>query len=285
MANVYEDLQPIIQLQFGKEVERISRETQAKVREAEAQYVASTRGAHIISGQHEAALGRIRTAGVEEIARSLFQMWVDIITERNSQVNRGDIDFIMQKVTEFTNAQAGNLGRVFAQRPSAVVPMLTEEARNRMAAVVGCARRDLEIMVRRNEALPKKPVEEKQTVVHLNIQKSNIANLNLGSQVGIINTALETISSGGGNQQEFANSIKELIEAIVSQKELKDDQKREAVQALSTVAEEAQKKPEERSTGTVKAIIAYIPTVISSISQLESLWEKVGPTIKGYLGL
>jgi len=92
----------------------------------------------------------------------------------------------------------------------------------------------LEIMVRRNEALPKKAVEEKQTVVHLNIQNSNIANLNLGSQVGIINTALETISSGGGNQQEFANAIKELTEAIISQKKLKDDQKRKAVHAEST---------------------------------------------------
>lgn len=282
---MYEDLQPIVQLQFGEVVEKISQETQEKVREAEAQYAASTRGANIRSGQHEAALGRIRIAGTERVARSLFQMWVDIIKERNGQVNRADIDFIIGKVAEFTNAQAGNLGRVFAQRPSAVVPLLTEEARNRMAAVIGGARRDLEIMVRRNEALPKKAVEEKQPVVHLNIHNSNIANLNLGSQVGTINAALQTISSEDGNQQEFANAIKELTEAIISQNELKDDQKREAVQALSTVAAEAQKKPEERSTGTLKAIIAYIPTIISSVSQLESLWEKVGPTIRGYLGL
>jgi hypothetical protein len=119
--------------------------------------------------------------------------------------------------------------------------------------------------------LPKKAVGEKQTVVHLNIHNSNIANL----QMGTINTALETISSEGGNQLEFANAIKELTEAIVSQKDLKDDEKRETVQALSTVAVEAQKKPAERSTGTLKAIIPYIPAALASISQLESLWEKV----------
>lgn len=61
--------------------------------------------------------------------------------------------------------------------------MLTEEARRRMAGVLGRAHRDLEIMVRRNEALPKKAVEEKQTVVHLNIQNSNITTTRKHSEV------------------------------------------------------------------------------------------------------
>src|ERR1700730_9645089 len=136
MVTLYEDLQPIVQLQFGKEVERVSQQTQANVREAQNQHAAATRGAHIISGQHEASLGRMRIAGVEYIGRSLFQMWVDIITERNGQLNRGYIDFILGKVGEYTRAQAGNLARVFAQRPTAVVPLLIQEAQMRMDAVL-----------------------------------------------------------------------------------------------------------------------------------------------------
>ena len=285
MVTLYEDLQAIVQLQFVKELERVSQQTQANIREVQNQYAAATRGAHIISGQHEASLGRMRIAGVEQIGRSLFQMWVDIITERNGQLNRGDVNFILGKVGEYIRAQAGNLAKAFAQRPTAVVPLLTQEAQTRMDAVLSNARRDLEIMVRRNEALPKKAAVEKAPVIHLNIQNSSIANLNLGSQVGAINAALETISIGGGGQQEFARALKELTEAVVSQQDLPDNQKRDFIQALSTVAAEARKKPEERSAGTLKAIMGYLPTAISSASQLVALWDKVGPTIKGYLGV
>lgn len=280
---MYEDLQQIVQLQFRKAMQRVSQQTLANVREAEAQFSVSTRGARIISGQHEAQLGRIRIAGVEQLARTLFQMWVDIIKERNGHIARQDIEFILGRMGTFAHAQYANLAKVFAQRPSAIVPVLTQEAERRIQAALAEARRDLEIMVLRNEALPKKPAEEKAPVIHLNIQNSNIANLNLGSQVGTINAALESISSGG--QQEFAQALKELTEAVISQQGLSDNQKREVIQALSTVAAEAPKKPEDRSAGTLKAIMGYLPTMISSASQLVALWDKVGPTIKGYLGI
>ncbi len=72
---------------------------------------------------------------------------------------------------------------------------------------------------------------------------------------------------------------------LFSQQALADALKREVVQALTTVAEQAPRKPDERSTGTLKAIMGYIPTAISSASQLTTLWEKLSPTIKGYLGV
>ena len=66
--------------------------------------------------------------------------------------------------------------------------------------------------------------------VHLHIQNSNIANLNLGSQLGTISAALESISGQGGAQQEFAQALKQLTEAVVSQKALPDPEKQEIVQ-------------------------------------------------------
>jgi hypothetical protein len=280
---MYEDLQQIVQLQFGKAMQDVSQQTLAKVQEAQAQFAASTRGAQIISGQHEASLGRIRIAGSEQLARALFQMWVDIIKERNGHMARPDIEFILGRMRLLTHAQFQNLTKAFAQRHGAVVPLLTREAEMRMQSVLADARRELEIMVRRHEILPKKDAEEKATVVNLNIQNSNIANLNLGSQVGTINAALEAISTGGS--KEFAQALKEFTEAVVAQQHFSDNQKREVIQALSTVAAEAPKKPEERSIGTLKAIIGYIPTAIASATELTELWDKVGPTIKGYLGM
>jgi hypothetical protein len=95
--------------------------------------------------------------------------------------------------------------------------------------------------------------------IHLTIQNSAVANLNLGTQVGTINVALESISQHGGAGSEFANAIKQLTEAVVSESTMNDLDKREVVEVLSAVAEEGAKQPEKGSTGTVKAAIAVGP--------------------------
>jgi hypothetical protein len=68
--------------------------------------------------------------------------------------------------------------------------------------------------------------------------------------------------------------------ALVS--ELPAAQKQEVVGALSTIADEAIKKPEERSTGTIKAIVAWIPIVIGTAGSLVTLWQAFGSSIKAF---
>jgi hypothetical protein len=121
-------------------------------------------------------------------------------------------------------------------------------------------------------------------VIQLNIQGSHIANLNIGFQVGTINAALGSVISERG-ADEFANAIKTLTEAVVSDSRLPDSSKREVVEALSMVAEQAAKRPEQRSMGILKPIVTWIPTAIATAASLVAVWEKFGPVIKSYLGL
>jgi len=119
----------------------------------------------------------------------------------------------------------------------------------------------------------------------IHIQNSNVANLNVGSQVGTINAAVQ-LMVGRGDAQQVARALEELTQAVLSsQATLPDVEKREIVEALTTIAEQAAKKPEERSKGTLRAVVAWLPTAISAASNLVSLWEKVGPTIRAYLGV
>jgi hypothetical protein len=118
----------------------------------------------------------------------------------------------------------------------------------------------------------------------IHIQNSNIANLNLGGQVGTINAALQTISGGDAAQQELARAIEQLTEAVV-QASLPMADKQEVVEALSIIAEQAAKKPEARSKGTLKALVAWLPTAISAANNLTILWDKLGPIIKVHLGV
>jgi len=168
-----------------------------------------------------------------------------------------------------------------AEQPSVMgefVHLVQVDGEQEARAVLGC---DIQALPGLDEDLQ----GMNRPTVHLHIQNSNIANLNLGSQLGTINAALESISGQGSAQQEFVQALKQLTEAVVSQKGLPDREKQEIVQALSTIAEQATKKPEERSKGTLKAVVSWLPTAIAAASDLTTLWGKFGPIIRRYLGI
>lgn len=350
---MYEDLGAIAQLRFGKELDAIALQTQQKIREAAERFAATT-SAGIRSGQHDALLGRLRIEGTERMTRALYEIWVDLIKRRNGHIQRSDIPFILDKVDEFVRAQTVHLNNAFAQQGGAgVSQLLAQEAQQRMYAVSANFHRDLEIMVREHEALPRisketamnkipprysvgrrvlfgianrtgivksvsdvpgqmgefvhelqddktqdilqvsgcdiRPFPEFDEDLRMNkpiihIENSSIANLNLGSQVGTINASLQQMSKGNESQKELARALQEFTEAVMSAT-LADAQKKEVVEALSTIAEQAAKTPEERSTGVLKALVAWVPSAIATAHHLTALWDKFGPTIRTHLGL
>jgi len=148
----------------------------------------------------------------------------------------------------------------------------------KFAPVMGC---DLQPFPDLDEDLR----QGQQANVHLHIENSSVANLNLGSQVGVINAALESISKiQGESEQTLVLALQQLTEATVADTALATTEKQEIVQALSTLAEQATKKPQEQSKGTVRAVITWIPTAIATAAKLAPLWEKFGPAIRAYFG-
>jgi hypothetical protein len=121
------------------------------------------------------------------------------------------------------------------------------------------------------------------TAIH--IHHSNVANLNVGSQIGVINANLQSLSTGDEKQREFARAIEQLAQAVASESALEENQKQEIVEAVTTISEQAAKKPEERSRSTLKALVGWIPTAVSAANGLVTLWHSVGPTIKAFLDI
>lgn len=350
---MYEDLEQIAKLKFGKAMEAIASETRQSVRDAANRFAATT-APGIRSGQHEASLIRLRIDGAERIARALFQIWVDLPVQRNGHIARADVDFIAKKIEQFVNAQPAHIRMASTQQGGAVLNLMTQEASQRMYAVSAGVRRNLEIMAREYEAFPAKrqggksmadvpkkrysvgrhvlvgmglrpavvksfddkpsvmgeyahvvefddnheelrvlgcdiqPVPEVDQDLRgsghaIHIHNSNVGNINLGTQIGHINVVLQQISAGDESQKEFARALDEFTKAVVAA-QLSDSDKQEVVGALSTIAEEATKKLEERSTGTLKAIMAWMPEAIATAAHLTALWEKFGPMIKAHFG-
>jgi len=163
---MHEDLNQIAQLKFNKEIEDISKQTREKVIEMQGEYAALSGVSGVRSGQQEASICRAYIDGAERSVLSLFQIWVDLIRQRQGHLLRRDIAFIVDKVEGYARTKNGHLHKVFAQRRiGGIVNLMTQEAERRMYAVVAHIRRDLEIMVREHEAFPN-PTIVKQEVPH-----------------------------------------------------------------------------------------------------------------------
>ncbi len=119
----------------------------------------------------------------------------------------------------------------------------------------------------------------------INITNSNVANLNLGEQIGQIESVVQAIAAKNTNEdQKFAEAVRSLTEAIKKDTQLGDPEKKEAAQVLTEIAEQAQAPPEQRSSGKLKALLAGFPTMISVAANLVELWGSFGPVIRGYFG-
>jgi hypothetical protein len=111
----------------------------------------------------------------------------------------------------------------------------------------------------------------------------NAANINLGSQVGTINAALNVISQQG--QSEVASAIRELSNAVMCSTAIQDQQKQEALQVIADIVKQAETKPEARSNGTVKALIAGFPAIIGLAADVSTLWDNYAPIIRAFFGI
>jgi hypothetical protein len=118
----------------------------------------------------------------------------------------------------------------------------------------------------------------------LHIENSHVANLNVGSQIGTINAALQTISGGGSQEKELAKALDLLTQAVLSDC-AQTIEKQDILDVLSTIAQQAAHKPAERSTGTLKAALGWLPVAISTAKDLTDLWVSLAPTVKGYFGI
>jgi len=160
---MYEDLEQIAKLKFGKEMESISSQIRERVKEMQNEYAALTGSSGLRSGHHEASIGRAQIDGAERLVRALFQIWVDLVKRRKGHVSREDIAFISNRVNDYAETQKAHLHTTFSQqRMGSVVNLLTQEAEMRMHAVAATARRDLEITVQEHEAFPNHSSDDKK---------------------------------------------------------------------------------------------------------------------------
>lgn len=265
------DLQTIASLEFGKAMGCLAKEKETRLRTALA---GLARG-----GPQIAARRDIELEYAEKSCTVLAEIWVNLLEGTNGGIlTRQHVEFIKGQVRDAASARRSSLmnGPPMVPNQAAVAGHVARQ----MEIITANVCRDLELRLRRQEAgLPK----GEQMKEGINLTVHNAANINLGSQVGTINAALNVISQQG--QNEVAAAIRELSEAVMRSTAIKDHQKQEALQVIADIAKQAEVKPEERSSGTVKALIAGFPVIIGLAADVTTLWDKYTPIIRAFFGI
>jgi hypothetical protein len=120
-------------------------------------------------------------------------------------------------------------------------------------------------------------------VINLNINESLIASLNLGTIVGNIDNNIGSIEKAG--YADIATAIKELTEALVNAKDISETDKKEFMEQIEVLSDQANHTKSERKIGVIKAIWDKIEHSIGISANLLTIWQTVREPIMKFFGI
>ena len=134
----------------------------------------------------------------------------------------------------------------------------------------------------RQMAIPQPPsAGSSYTFSQIQVSDSNVGVINPGT-LYTLNTSIEVMQNRGDT--ELAKSVKELTQAVLDDKQVADDLKKEIAEQLEFLVAEAVADKEKRHVGPIKAIMTQISQVISASAALLSIWEQVEPLFRATFG-
>lgn len=118
--------------------------------------------------------------------------------------------------------------------------------------------------------------------VSVSISNSTVGSVAFDSEVSNITTSVSTLTQRGGDSAEFAKALKQLTEAVTGNTEISAEKKKEILELVDTIGQQAQEPPEKRKKTILQYVLDGLPKALGAASSLASLWHSIGPTIAGY---
>ena len=107
----------------------------------------------------------------------------------------------------------------------------------------------------------------------LNISNSTIANLNLGSVIGNIINSIHQLNTAG--RSDVASSVQALAEESSTSVDLSDETRKEMLEHLAVVTEQAAQPAEKRKLAPLKSSLRAIKSFATTGTQLLTLYQAV----------
>ncbi len=111
-----------------------------------------------------------------------------------------------------------------------------------------------------------------------------VGTLNTGQVLGSIQSHMSTVT-GSPSADAFREAVEELAKLIAQDGAFSDASRKETLESIDLVAEEASRPPEKRRLGAVRAVLAALPGGIAISGGAIEAWDRYGPAIRAYLGL
>jgi hypothetical protein len=262
-------LKQLADLEFGKAVSDLEKDKKQALRQA------LERSQHT-SGRALAVL-EVEVEHAGKMIHAYANIWIDLLERTNGgHLSRPDVEYVKQQLRGIVTTRKNNLMNV--KGSNSLTPGHAGHLAREMAKILAEVCRDVEIRFQR-QLLPTKK-EPMANSIQVNI--SNAANVNLGTQVGTINAALSVIGNNGN--LDVANALRDLSEETIRSKELDEQRRQEILDVITELARQAEAEPKARSMGVVKSLLTNFPVMIGIAADLTTLWTTYGPVLERFFG-
>jgi hypothetical protein len=151
-----------------------------------------------------------------------------------------------------------------------------QEAHRRAQTIKAQVRQNLiALQLESKIGMNQKEVVPTTTIV---ISGGTISNLNLGTVIGDLNSSVQLLDKEG--HQELATGVKTLTEAVGASEEIEANAKKDILEHLAVVSEEAAKPLEKRRMGPLSKSMEAIKAGVSVGIQLLPLWHQVEQALR-----
>lgn len=116
----------------------------------------------------------------------------------------------------------------------------------------------------------------------VNVSNSTVGAINQGTVKDII-VHMKTLHDAGKVDAEHA--FRALAKAIIEAQSLDATAKNEALEQVEYLSGQAAAEPAARKPGMIRAAMQALGAALGAAADLAALWEQVGSTIKGALGI
>lgn len=124
--------------------------------------------------------------------------------------------------------------------------------------------------------VPHPVIHAGHTFHNIKVDRSVIGAINTGV-IHSLDVAMTNIRAGGDEQ--VADSLRRMTEALIQSTDLATEQKNEALDHLAVIAEQASRPKQQRNVGALKVIIPAFERIIQNSAALVVLWQQFGHPI------
>lgn len=129
-------------------------------------------------------------------------------------------------------------------------------------------------------------VNRELTMNNINIDRSTIGMLNAGQIQDVESISINVSAIAQSGNEDVAQALRATTEAVVSSKEISEDERTAILEQLDELSSQAALPLENRAkAGVIKAILTSLTAGLSVGANVAQVWSTWGGTIKTFFGV